>query len=206
MWSSPPVPRHKVFISFHHAGDSGFKERFVHAFGDAFDDYSVRFGDFPENAPTEWVRQKIRDEHIRDATVTVVLIGNGTWRRRHVDWEIDSSLRHTSYNARTGLMGILLPTYQIPPVAGSTSLGVPQSAIYHSAPRRQLFWPNNIPPRLWDNVASGFAIIRPWPENSTELRQWIHDAFVRRFQDPPPVLTRVTFGNNRPEGNQFWID
>ena len=33
------------------------------------------------------MRQKIRDEYIRDATVAIVLIGPRTWQRKHVDWE-----------------------------------------------------------------------------------------------------------------------
>ena len=32
------------------------------------------------------VRQKIRDEYIRDSTVTIVLIGLRTWQRKHIDW------------------------------------------------------------------------------------------------------------------------
>ena len=60
---------------------------------------------------TETIRQQIRDNFIRDATVTVVLIGPCTWQRKHVDWEIGSSLRKTKRNSRCGLLGILLPNH-----------------------------------------------------------------------------------------------
>ena len=49
--------------------------------------------------------------YLKDSTVTVVLIGEETWKRKHVDWEIGSSLRQTQNNSRSGLLGIILPTY-----------------------------------------------------------------------------------------------
>lgn len=192
------IPRHKVFLSFHHAGDGTYKELFVRTFADVLVDHSVRTGDIAENVTTEYVRQQIRDRHIRDATVTIVLVGRETWKRKHVDWEIDASLRHTAANPRNGLMGILLPSYDIP-----------------EAVRRQLpqpvtgarqYWPNNIPPRLWDNIRPGveFATMQPWPRSSEELAAWIHQAFERRMRDPPPDSSRDRFGQNRPADQEGW--
>ncbi len=49
-------------------------------------DESVGDGDIDDdNLATETIRQRIRDNFIRDATVTVVLIGPCTWQRKHVD-------------------------------------------------------------------------------------------------------------------------
>jgi hypothetical protein len=207
-WTS--TPRHKVFISFHHAGDYRSKELFLARFGETIIDYSVRTGEIPDNAPTEYVRQKIRDEYIRDATVTIVLIGPGTWRRKHVDWEIYSSLRATEYNSRMGLLGILLPSYR-PPNALTmppSNWGSPQPQLttYHTVPTRETYWPNNIPPRLWDNVRATFARVRPWPAYASELQDWIHEAFQRRDQNPSPNLARSMFSQNRPETQAFWSD
>ena len=42
---------------------------------------SVDIGDIDPHLKSETVRQKIRDEYISDATVTVVLIGRHTWQR-----------------------------------------------------------------------------------------------------------------------------
>ena len=96
------APRHKVFISFYHE-DQVYKDRFVSAMGDDFVDKSVEDGDIDDtNIKAETIRQKIRDEFIADATVTVVLIGPCTWQRKHVDWEISSSLRQTQNNSRCG--------------------------------------------------------------------------------------------------------
>ena len=69
-------------------------------------DRSVDTGNIDDtDLKTATVRQKIRDEYIRDATVTIVLIGPRTWQRKHVDWEIGSSLRKSKRNPRCGLSG-----------------------------------------------------------------------------------------------------
>lgn len=142
-------------------------------------DKSVTEGDIDDaNLATETVRRKIRDNFIRDATVTVVLIGPCTWQRKHVDWEIGSSLRATTSNPRCGLLGILLPNH---PNA--------HSGKYNSY---------LLPPRLADNVGSvdPYAILYSWSENAAEIRNWIHRAFVRKGRTPPKN-SRPQFGRNR---------
>ena len=155
--------RHKVFVSYHHANDQYYKNLFDNLFSNIYDimvSKSVQIGDIDSNLPTERIRQKIRDEYLRDSTVTVVLIGSETWKRKHVDWEIGSSIRQTEYSSRSGLLGIVLPTY----------------------PRKDLtkYDPYTIPPRLYDNVKSNFAQIYNWNDNSFVVKKWIHDAFERR--------------------------
>src|SRR5208337_4623169 len=94
---------HKIFISYHHGntpyeGDKEYREkleRILATSGIAIN-YSVPYDAISSDLMTETVRQKIRDEYLRDATVTVVLVGKDTWRRKHVDWEIGSSIRDTT--------------------------------------------------------------------------------------------------------------
>ena len=107
----PQTNKHKVFISFHHE-DQTYKNQFVQMMGKDLVDKSVEDGDIDDDRLlTETIRQKIRDDFITEATVTVVLIGPCTWQRKHVDWEIGSSLRDTKKNSRCGLLGILLPDH-----------------------------------------------------------------------------------------------
>lgn len=171
--------RHKVFISYHHDMDQHYKNQLVKMCSDIMVDWSVRLGDIPDGLATETIRQKIRDEWLRDSTVTVVLVGRQTHQRKHVDWEIGSSLRDTKYNPRSGLLGILLPTYQ---------LGSGNS-----------YDPRTIPPRLADNLTgtAPFAKLYFWPETAAQMQARIHEAFVRRTQDPPPDNSRESFSNNR---------
>jgi hypothetical protein len=108
------LPRHKVFVSYHHLRDQVYRNHFEDLFAYIYEiiiSKSVQIGDLDPNLKTDTLRQKIRDEYLRDSTVTVVLIGAETWKRKHVDWEIAASIRHTQYNPRSGLMGIILPTY-----------------------------------------------------------------------------------------------
>ena len=99
--------RHKVFISYHYDDDQKYKDRFVRMMGSNMIDRSVKVGDIIDsNLPIDEIRRRIRDEFIADATVTVVLVGPCTWQRKHVDWEIGSSLRDTKKNSRCGLLGI----------------------------------------------------------------------------------------------------
>lgn len=173
------TPRHNVFVSYYHE-DQYYKDRFVLMMEGHFVDRSVEDGDIDDqNIKTETIRQRIRDEFIRDATVTVVLIGPCTWQRKHVDWEIGSSLRDTKLNKRCGLLGILLPN--------------------HPDAKRERYHPRLIPPRLADNAGrdgSGFATIYKWSSDRSEVRKWIHAAFKRRTQVQPDN-SRVQFANNR---------
>ena len=171
------APRHKVFVSFHHE-DQIYKNLFVDMMEGNIVDKSVEDRDIGDTILTETIRQKIRDEFIRDATVTVVLIGPCTWQRKHVDWEIGSSLRKTILNSRCGLLGILLPNH----------------ANYDSGE----YTPRLIPPRLADNCGRGdpFSRIYNWSNNSASVRSWIHRAFERR-DGTPPDNSRSQFKNNR---------
>ena len=147
--------------------------------GDDIVDESVGDGDInDDNLSTETIRQYIRDGFIRDATVTIVLIGPCTWQRKHVDWEIGSSLRDTRLNSRCGLLGILLPNH---PNANASQYRL-----------------NLVPPRLVDNVGGNdpYALVYNWSNNETEIRNWIHGAFERR-NGTPPDNSRQQFRNNR---------
>ena len=173
-WKEPP--RHKVFVSYHHANDQRYKDLFVQMMGNDIVDRSVRDGDIDDTGMnTDRIRQRIRDEFIRDATVTVVLVGTCTWQRKHVDWEIGSSLRDTKLNSRCGLLGIVLPSHPM----GMWNLHV-------------------VPPRLADNCKGflSFAAPHQWSSDSRLVRQWIHDAYEQRSRKVPDN-SRDQFRNNR---------
>lgn len=172
--------RHKVFVSYYHKEDQMYRNDFENLFAKHFDimvSKSVEIGDIDPNLKTETVHQKIRDEYIRDATVTVVLVGRHTWQRKHVDWEIYSSLRNTEYNPRCGLLGILLP-----------------SRPDYNSPRCN---PGTIPPRLYENIKRGYAKIYNWSNDPSCVSGRIHEAFEYRHNPKiPPDLSRPLFANN----------
>ena len=174
-------------MSFHH-DDQAYKDKFVRMMGNDIVDKSIEDGDIGDGLALDTIRRKIRDEFIADATVTVVLIGKCTWQRKHVDWEIGSSLRKTDKNPRCGLVGILLPTHRNNNT-GKCSLHL-------------------IPPRLADNCKGkeSYASIHDWTGNISCIQDYIHRAFKRK-DDMNPNNKRVQFGKNRSNScSDGWTD
>lgn len=104
--------KHKVFISYHHANDQLYKEalqRFNEEY-EIFIDGSVEMGEIPEDWDAQKIREYIRDEHLKDTTVTILLVGTETKNRKHVDWELYSSMYNGKRNKRSGILVINLPS------------------------------------------------------------------------------------------------
>ena len=145
--------RHRVFVSYHHANDQNYKNIFELRFGNRFGVVvpgSVDTGDIDPGLQVDTIRQKIRDDYLRDTTVTVVLVGTETWQRKHVDWEIASSIRD----------GLLLPS--------------------HPNYRRDTYSPYIIPPRLYKNIECEYAKLYHWSNDPDEIEAWVHEAYLRR--------------------------
>ena len=182
------IPRHKVFASFHHADDV-YKEAFGEMMEGDIIDKSVSDGDIDDSRiATDTIRRIIRDGFIRDATVTVVLVGKCTWQRKHVDWEIGSSLRATKLNSRCGLLGLLLPG--------------------HPDYTRDTYRRHLIPPRLADNAqgVDPYASIYNWTTDSQSIRRWIHAAFERRRAVSPDNRRRQFRYNRSGDCLSGWRD
>ena len=143
-------------------------------------DRSVEDGDIDDRLKTEAIWEKIRDEHLADATVVLVLIGRHTWSRKYVDWEIGSALNKSRNNSRCGVLGIVLPDH---PDYGRDSRS-----------------PNLLPQRLAANVEGDDPYVRlyDWPGDGAlaVVRDWVDDAFQRR-EGPPPDNHSRRFKNNR---------
>ena len=101
---------HKVFISYHHYKDQWHKNNLVEMARqhEVFIDKSVDTGDIDDSLPDERIREIIRDEYLRDSTVTIVLVGEDTKRRKHVDWEIYSSMFDGQVNKKSGILVVNL--------------------------------------------------------------------------------------------------
>ena len=174
------VPNHKVFISYYHEGDQEYKDRLVQALTRKIVDMSVSPGDIhDENLHIDEIRRRIRDDHIADATVTIVLIGPCTWQRRHVDWEISASIIDRRRNQRCGLLGLLLPTHP------------------NHKNKQEDRNPRLIPPRLARNIGGNdpFAVMCDWPKYglAKKILPRIDEAFQRRNRTPWPDDGLVLF-------------
>ena len=151
----------KVFISYHHANDQWYKNQIGKWAGeyDLFEDISVDTGDIDDDDRTsERIRQIIRDDFLVDSEVTLVLIGSETSGRKHVDWEIKSSMIDGKISKKSGIVIVMLPD------SGGTSVRVafdgekenlyPDIQSWIHIPDRQKFeqtYPS-LPQRLYDNL------------------------------------------------------
>jgi len=106
------TPKRKVFISYHHRNDQAHKESLLQFNRDhrIFIDASIDTGDIDDNLSNEAIRQKIRDEYLANSTVTILLVGTETKFRKHVDWELYSSMFDGRVNKRSGILVINLPS------------------------------------------------------------------------------------------------
>ena len=167
--------RHKCFVSYHEA-DSKEVDTFIEKFDHVFIPKTIGISDdddFIDSDDRDYVMRRIREKYLTDSTVTIVLIGKCTAKRKYVDWEIASTLRNDPQNKRSGLLGINL----------------------RSIENRELS-----PPRLDDNLGGDdpYAIYKNWyPRIGSTLESWIQDAYERRTS-LVPSNTRALFKYNRP--------
>lgn len=103
---------HKVFVSFHHANDQWYKDELVKwgTENNVFIDGSVDMGEIPDNWDAQHIREYIRDNHLKDTTVTILLVGTETKNRKHIDWELFSSMYDGKVNKKSGILVINLPS------------------------------------------------------------------------------------------------
>ena len=85
----------------------------------------------------EYINRRIREDYICGSSVTIVLCGKDTYKRKYVDWEIHSTLHHEH-----ALLGVALPT---------ASKDINQRVI--------------VPARLYDNIESGYAHFIMWDQH-----------------------------------------
>lgn len=178
------IPTPKIFISYYHADDQEYKNRLVQALTSKAIDKSVSPGDIhDENLPLDEIRRRIRDDHIADATVTIVLIGPCTWQRKHVDWEISASMIDRRNNERCGVVGLLLPHHPD----------------YWTLPEDRN--PRLIPERLAHNIDGNdpFVAIYKWPRRRVARRVMpkVRRAFLRKDKTSWPDNNLELFVNNR---------
>lgn len=163
--------KHRVFISFYHHDDQWYKDYIDKHFDKLIINESVMNGEYDPDDSDEYIKRLIREEKITSTSVVIVLVGPNTKHRKHVDWEIYAGLR-ASINGRAGLAGILLPEIL-------TSDGK--------------YCSFDLPPRLNDNVRSGYAKVYSWDYAINHFTQVINTAFDDR------LLLADKADNSRPQ-------
>lgn len=173
--------RHKVFISYYHKEDQPYKEAFEKTFSQLFIHKSVQLGDISSDVSTEYIKQLIQKEYLSDSSVLIVLFGPNTVGRKHVDWEISAALSK-KVGGYSGLIGIALPTLLLSNTGG----------IFHK----------DIPPRLLDNITSGYAKLYTWMQIYKTDGTMIKSAVEKAFQDRVNFANKIV--NSRPQFVRNW--
>jgi len=171
--------RHKVFISYYHKDDEYYRNRFEELFGHLFINKSVEPGDIDTDVSTEYIKRLIQQNYITDTSVLVVLVGAKTYCRKHVDWEISAALSK-KVGGYSGLLGLCLPT--------------------HPDYGKDRYNADNVPPRLVDNLKSGYAKFYDWIEDGAKIKNLIGEAFNNRIEKAHLIdNSRLQFRYNRCE-------
>lgn len=142
--------KRKIFVSYHHDNDQWYADQLKSMASD-YEIFTDRSLDRRINsANTDYVQWKIKEEYLKGTSVTVVLCGAETYKRKYVDWEIYHTLE-----LRHGLIGIFLP----------------QCPVSHNG--------GYIPPaRLSDN--NGYVIYEKWSDFlMLSFNQSLEHAFER---------------------------
>jgi len=145
--SIPPKP--KIFVSYHHRLDQGYYGLFTQLFAGSYDivtDTSVERR--IDSDDSDYQQRVIREQHIAGSSVTIVLCGAETWKRRWIDWEIQMTL-----NKKHALLGICLPTNP-----------------------KNINGKVTVPHRLYANIVSGYAHFIDWTDDPNVLRAAIDAA------------------------------
>lgn len=150
------TPRRRVFISYHHDVDEEYYDEFVLLFDKLYEIVADRSLDRRvDSDDPEYVMRRIRGSYLKGSSVTIVLCGEETWKRKYVDWEIRASL-----GQEMGLIGVNLPTNPLTP------------------DEKYL-----VPSRLHDNIESDYAVWQwSWGKltgNPDLLTELIEDALRR---------------------------
>jgi hypothetical protein len=159
--------RRKVFISYHKA-DADEVNRFIGLFSGAYDAFLARgigagmAGDIINSADSNYVMSRIRQQYLVDSSVTIVMIGNCTWSRKYVDWELQASLRSGLLTTPNGVLGVRLPSYN----SGQYPERLNENLLSENSQR--------------EGRTECYARAMAWPVSAEELRLNIEDAYAAR--------------------------
>lgn len=146
--------KRKVFISYHHqdqAWVNAFRQQFSTVY-DLFQDCSL--DEAIESDDLAYVHRTIREDYITGTSITIVVCGADTWKRKCVDWEI-----HSTLNKDHALLAVALP--------------------HNRDPQGQRV----VPGRLHTNIQSGYGHWIDWTTDPQLLQQAIQVALQRSKQN-----------------------
>ena len=162
--------KRKVFVSFHHKNDQAWFDYFTKKFSDQYDvfhDKSIGETKVRSDDPED-INRAIREDYIKGSSITIILCGQETQKRKYVDWEIYSTLHYEH-----ALLGIGLP---------SATKSFDGKII--------------VPSRLHDNIQSSYAHFISWIDDALELKKNIEAAIKKSEKTSLINNSREKMGRN----------
>ncbi len=133
--------KRRVFVSYHHGRDQAAYDALSRLFAAEFEVFTDRSLDVEiDSDDPSYVYRKIREDNIRGSSVTLVLVGVETWKRKYVDWETYATL-----DMKHGLAGLAVPS----PVGQNAALPSRLSKNFNSKYAGYWTWPKDAASLKW---------------------------------------------------------
>lgn len=182
---------HKTYISFK-AEDASYKEEvqsWTHL------DYVDKSLNTPINSTDpDYILRKIREDYLRDSTVTVSLIGTrsaeilGSWEQQYIKGELQASLYTGANNTKNGILGVVLPEMETAVYGGQYNCW--QCGQTHSTVKindntviKEFSYNYYIPQHkcAWSE-AERYCVLVGWDDFKLAPNSWIDKAWDKRFE------------------------
>ncbi|MFV3116631.1 TIR domain-containing protein [Gordonia amicalis] len=180
---------HKVFISFK-TEDKLYKAAIQSWAGLDYVDKSLNEA-IPSN-DQDYVMQRIRSDYLKDSTVTIFLIGSrsaenlGELEQYYIKKELQGSLYNGAGNAKSGILGVVLPSMDSSVYLGSYTCGICGNTHGHvdvgdSTVIREFGYNYFIPNSKcsWSDD-DRYCVMTTWDTFKDDPERWIDDAFAKR--------------------------
>ncbi|WP_339049107.1 TIR domain-containing protein [Spiroplasma endosymbiont of Colias croceus] len=160
----------KIFISYHHLREQEEKNQLaelIKKYANYLNikDMSVEIGDIDTTWSNNKIAKTIRENHLKDTTITILILGIHTKCRQHIDWEIEASLnKYGSLNRRKKINSfIILLTADFIKKA-KTNCNFNNTCDYSS-----LITQENAGQRIYETVINKHAIIATYDEIFSDI-------------------------------------
>lgn len=188
---------HKTYISFK-AEDSSYKDEiqsWTHL------DYVDKSLNTPINSTDpDYILRKIREDYLRDSTVTVFLVGTcsaedlGFLEQQYIKGELQASLYDGAGNTKSGILGVVLPDMNSA-VYGGTHVCW-QCGRSHNTVRindatviKEFSYNYYLPPdKCGWSEDERYCVLVGWDDFKLDPNSWIDKAWDKRFE---PIASKT---------------
>lgn len=150
----------------------------------------------------DYIMRKIREDYLRDSTVTIHLIGAksgeylGEYEQRFIKRELQASLYHGTGNTQNGILGVVLPSVTYTVYRGSSTcsncggshsiVNIGDSTVVKEF-SYNYYIPNN---KCAHSEEDRYCVLVKWEDFIDNPNYYIEEAFAKRNQ-PIAEKTRV---------------